>query len=148
MRTGIQARQAGFTLIELMIAVAIVAILTVIAYPSYDQYVMRSKRAEGKALLQRIAGEQERFFTAQSRYTNDLTGAKPGGLGFASNASERGCYTASIVVNNGGMGYVLTATPANSDKCGDQTRDTQCANLTIDNLGTKGASGTLGPDCW
>jgi type IV pilus assembly protein PilE len=148
MSARFQTDNSGFTLVELMIAVAIVAILAVIAYPSYDQYVLRSKRAEGKALLQRIAGEQERFFTAQSSYTNDLTGAKPGGLGFASNASERGCYTATIALNNGGLGYVLAASPASSDDCGDQTRDTQCGSLTIDNLGTKGASGPLGTDCW
>ena len=138
----------GFTLIELMIAVAIVAILAAIAYPSYQEHVLKTKRSEGKALLNRIAGEQERCFTARSQYTANLTGAKPNGLGFNSNASESGCYTANIALGAGNMSYTLTAAPSNAGDCGDQTRDTRCGTLSIDNLGNKGATGTHPQQCW
>ena len=139
---------SGFTLIELMIAVAIVAILAAIAYPSYREHVLKTKRADGKALLQRIAGEQERFFTARARYTANVTGARPNGLGFSTTASERGCYQANAVLANGGMSYTLNAAPASSGDCGDQTQDTKCGTLTIDSLGNKTASGTEPDNCW
>ena len=147
---AIQSRsnRLGFTLIELMIALAIVAILAAIAYPSYRQHVLRTHRTEGKALLQRIAGEQERFFTARSQYTSSLTGANPNGLGFANNQSENGCYQATITLGAGNLSYVLRAVPVNSTACGNQTQDTQCGTLTIDNLGNRSATGPLGADCW
>ncbi|MFB9066619.1 type IV pilin protein [Pseudofulvimonas gallinarii] len=140
---------AGFTLIELMIVVAIIGLLSAIAYPNYVEYVRKSKRADGKALLNRIAGEQERFFTARGQYTNALTTPKPNGLGFANNQSEQGCYTATIALGPGNMSYTLTATPASSGSCGNQALDTKCGTLSINNLGVKGATGTDGPGrCW
>lgn len=139
----------GFTLIELMIVVAIVAMLSAIAYPSYVEYVLKSKRSDGKALLSRIAGEQERFFTARGQYTNNLTGAKPAGLGFTNNQSEKGCYTAAIALGAGNLSYTLTATPTSSGSCGNQALDTKCGALSINNLGVKGATGTDGAArCW
>lgn len=142
-------RAAGFTLIELMIAVAIVAILAAIAYPSYRDHVLKTKRAEGKALINRIAAEQERYFTSRNRYTANVTAARPNGLGLASANSERGCYAAQVVINNGGMGYNITAVPQSSTQCGDQAADTKCGTLGMDNLGNKSASGTLGVSgCW
>lgn len=140
----------GFTMIELMIVVAIVALLAAIAYPSYREHVLKTKRAEGKALLNRIAGEQERFFTSQARYTDELSEAKPDGLGFNDPVeSAKGCYVASAEVTDAGMGYILTADPQESDRCGDQTRDVRCGSLSITHLGVKTVSGTDPADeCW
>lgn len=63
--------QAGFTLIELVITVAIVAILAAVAYPSYQNYLMRGRRTDGKEIMQRIAAAEERFYTNRNRYTDD-----------------------------------------------------------------------------
>ncbi|MQK16898.1 prepilin-type N-terminal cleavage/methylation domain-containing protein, partial [Escherichia coli] len=54
--------QRGFTLIELMVAVAIISILAAIAYPSYREYVNRGNRSEGQALLSDAAAAQERYY--------------------------------------------------------------------------------------
>lgn len=141
-------RARGFTLIELMIALAVVAILAAIAYPSYTEHVIKTKRTEGRALLNRIAAEQERFFTARNQYAASVTAARPAGLGLTA-TSEKGCYLAAVAVTNGGMGYNLTAVPQNSAACGDQTQDTKCGTLGINSLGVKTATGTLGAaGCW
>lgn len=145
---GAFATVRGFSLIEVMIVVVIVAILAAIAYPSYSNHVLRTKRSDGKMLLNRIAAEQERFFTARGRYSNALTAAKPDGLGFTSDQSEQGCYTARIALAGDGLSYVLEAAPNATGGCGDQTRDTECGTLTLTSRGVKGASGAFGAACW
>lgn len=141
-------REQGFSLIELMVVVAIVAILAAIAYPSYNEHVLRTKRADGKALLNRIAGEQERFFTARGQYTAAITTAKPNGLGFATALSENQCYLASVDLGADNLSYTLTAEPQSNNSCGDQTRDTKCGSLSLTSRGVKDATGSLGADCW
>lgn len=65
-------KQQGFSLIELMIVVAIVGILAAIAYPSYQNYVLRSGRADGQAKLMEILQAQERFYSQNQTYTANL----------------------------------------------------------------------------
>lgn len=62
----------GFTLVELMIVLVIAAILAAIAYPSYQDFVIRSNRADGYSLINEVMQAQERFFTEQITYTADL----------------------------------------------------------------------------
>lgn len=84
-------KNSGFNLIELLIALAIVAVLYTIVFPSYRQYVTQSRRSEGISMLLQVMQQQERFFTEQLTYTVDLTQ-----LGFvAAPPSENGNYTIS-----------------------------------------------------
>jgi type IV pilus assembly protein PilE len=141
--------QKGFTLIELMIVVAIVGILAAIAYPSYQEYSLRAGRADGKAKLMEIIQAQERFYSQNQRYTATLDG---GGLGYAADPviSDEGRYSIAAAACGNGAGQViancvtLTATPR-----GAQAGDTQCANLTLDSRGERGRSGNGNLDsCW
>ena len=120
----------GFTLIEVMIVVAIIGILAAIAYPSYDEYVKRGNRTEGQAFLQDVAARQERYFSQNNEYAD--TAAKLN----VSTGSETGKYTLTIATSDG---YTLTAT--------QQFNDTKCGNLTLNALGVKGAGGSV-DECW
>ena len=126
----------AFTLIELLFVVAIVAILAAIAYPSYSNYVMRSRRADGKEFLMRVAAAQERYFTNLNRYASMAT------LGLGT-TSESGYYTVSVALANDDQTYTLTASPQ-----GPQAPD-QGANLTLTNTGFKDKSGNENNGkCW
>lgn len=116
---------AGFTLIEVMIVVAIVAILAAIAIPSYARYGFRARRADGQELVMRIANAQERFYTVNNAYTSVAAN-------LPSLTSEKSFYLAAIVVPAGGQSYTITVTPQ-----GAQTAD-ECGPLTYTNTGVKG----------
>lgn len=131
------AHARGFTLIELMIVVVVIAILAAIAIPNYRNYVLRAHRTDGKDLLMRLAQAQERYYTANNAYAG--TAAV---LGQAS-TSENGYYVARIATAATAQTYTLTAVPQ-----GGQAVDV-CANLTLDNTGVKGYSGSAtNGACW
>jgi type IV pilus assembly protein PilE len=136
-------RQAGMTLIELMIVVVIVGILASVAYPSYQEYTRRAKRSEAKALLADISARMERYYFDNNTYTTTLTE-----LGFASSTvkSAESNYTASLelgVPNNIRIYYLVRATPAGGHS------DTKCNQMTLDSRGTKGSSVTANAaECW
>lgn len=133
-------RNGGFTLIELMIVVLVVAILAAIAYPSYQDSVRKARRADGKELLMRVAQAQERHFTRFGRYATGITGNAATltnlGMGAGSDVSDGGFYT--VTVNATPNTFLLTGTPAPVDP--------DCGNLTLNNRGVKAP---LNPDfCW
>ncbi len=139
---------AGFTLIEVMIVVAIIGILSAIAYPSYQQYIIRSNRTEGMALLNDAAARQERFFAQNNSYVTTQASIDKLGLPYTSGVgdattvgSPTGKYLLQVSTAAGDGGYTLTAAP--------QTADTKCGNLTLNGTGTKGENGTADVDeCW
>lgn len=135
MNQHLQARKrsssSGFTLIELMITVAIVAILASIALPSYQQYVVRSKRSAAQAQMMDIANRQQQFLIANRNYADKaaLTAS-----GYSLPAEVSGNYGYDVTLSTTGIpGYTLTFTPT-----GAQSGD---GNLTLTSEGVKSPSG-------
>lgn len=123
---------AGFSLIELAIAVAVVGVLASIAYPSYRNLIDASRRTDATSALLDGAQRLERCFTRTNRYdTCALSAASP---------ARHYRITAQLQPS----AYSLVATPF-----GMQQRDaSRCASLAIDHRGEKSATGTLGSRCW
>ncbi len=96
----INNRERGFTLVELMIVVIIVAILTAVALPSYLAQIQKSRRAEAKSALTQISTMQQQLRTEQNRFTTDLTELGLGAAGW--NDTDNGYYEVSVVAATGG----------------------------------------------
>jgi type IV pilus assembly protein PilE len=127
---------AGFTLIELMIVVAIIAILTAIAYPAYNKYVLRSRRSDAYAALNQGQTVMERCYAQYFSYapTTATCPAVP-------TTSPEGYY--SVVASKvTATTYTLTATAV-----GAQAADTGCATLSLDQAGNKTSTGGS-TKCW
>jgi type IV pilus assembly protein PilE len=117
------APQRGFTLIELMIVVAVVGVLALIAYPSFQDSVRKSRRADAMVGLMRWQQLQERFRGNQPAYAS-VAASMPGA---PANDSPEGHYTLSIDAASPG-GYTLSATAKSSSP---QFADTKCRKLTV-----------------
>lgn len=134
--------RSGFTLIELMITVAVVAILAAIALPSYSQYVVRTKRSATQSFMMNLANKEEQYLLDARQYTTSLTN-----LGFPTVPSELASdYTFLVALGTGSPPtFTITASPINNQ----QVKDTACGILTLDQNSTKGigGTGTVG-GCW
>lgn len=130
--------ESGFTLIEVMIVVAIIGILAAIAYPSYQESVRKSNRADAKATLNDYAQRLQRCFTAYSAY-NSGNCTLAGQIDGATLESPEGFYDVGATTLTATT-YTLQATPK-----GSQATDS-CGNLTLDHTGTRNATGS--GDCW
>lgn len=142
-------KSRGFTLIELMITVAIVGILAAIAYPSYQDSVIKARRADAKAVLMEAAQWMERYYTENARYDQDPDGtavALPTTLSAAPKEGDTKYYAVALDPDPTRTTFALKATP-NSN--GGQDTDA-CGALTLTNTGARGISGTgISADrCW
>lgn len=135
-------KQAGFTLIELMIVVVIIAVLAGIAYPSYRNYTQKARRTDGKDALLLVAARQEQFYSRCLRYASTLTGnfgddcndpiGNPG-LGMRTTSKEDH-YTMDLLSVS--ATYFLARATATSTL---QSSDTKCLELYVDSYGRKGS---------
>lgn len=137
-------KQAGFTLVELMITVAIIGILAAIVYPSYVDYMRRSHRAEAKTILMEAAQRLERSFTQNNSYTVADSFLSDSDLDQSPKEGDA-MYDISLDVEDDGASFTLTADPVDD---GFMATDA-CAGLTIDNTGKKDVTGDAEvQDCW
>jgi type IV pilus assembly protein PilE len=127
----------GFTLIELMITVAIVTILATIAVTSYTSQVQKSRRTEAKSALLDLAGREERLFSTTNTYSADEAF-----LGYATVSTPmtnmnfgNGYYQLTAVAT--ATTYTLTANPV-----GSQAGDAACGSFSVDQLGVQRVTGT------
>lgn len=132
---------AGFTLMEVMIAVVIVSILATVALASYRGHVLRANRSAVAGFMLEVANREERYLLDNRQYGTSLVA-----IGMTVPSEVSGNYTVSVADDDASStvpGYVITATPI-----GGQLRDdAECGTLTLNHLGAKTASGA-GSRCW
>ena len=136
--------QAGFTLIEVMITVVIIGILASIAYPSYQESVMKSRRVDAQGALLGFANAMEHYFTVHNTYVG------------ATNAGASAIFSATSPVNGATAYYNLTINAAdanaytlNAAPIGAQAND-RCGTLMLAQTGARGftGAGVTAADCW
>jgi type IV pilus assembly protein PilE len=139
------ARRAGFTLIEVMIVVAMIAILAAVALPSYQSSVRKARRADARSSLATTAQLMERYSTEHggSGYSTATLSTVPGATVVAKPSSENGYYALTLSNLTAGT-FTLSAVPQ-----GGQAADT-CATYTLDERGVRGVMGTTHTvaECW
>lgn len=139
-------RLSGFTLIELMIVVAVVAILTAIAYPSYQDAVRKGHRGQAKADLVELAQRAERFRTINNGSYSGFWAQVPDTDKVSPRTGTARYILARQGADTGAVSFVIEAVPQDG-----QANDTRCMTLTIDQLGRKGVEGgatAAATDCW
>ena len=130
-------RNSGWTLLELIAALAIVAVLTAIALPSYRYVMMKSRRAEGKVFLQTLMAAEERFYAATNRYANSTAA-----LGVSAESTGKFYNAESFELSRDGQLVTIFAAPR-----GPQSDDS-CGHLFLSSNGLRGAANAGASSCW
>lgn len=135
-------RKNGFTIIELVVTMGIIAILAAIAIPAYSSYTKNANRTDATRTLTLDAQALERCYSQKFNYTDaSCPGAGPV-------ASTQGYYTVTIAVTTTPASYIITAVP----RISPQTSDSACATFTLTSAGTQTATTSGGATntqmCW
>jgi len=143
------ARQKGFTLVELMITCVVVAILAAIAIPSYNSSVRKSRRTEGRNALLDLAGREERFLATNNQYS-----ATAADLGYASfpAPTTSGYYNLKVTATGAGGANAVPTFTITATAAGTQVGDTDCQVFTLDSTGAQTSTNSASSDstatCW
>jgi len=133
----------GFTLIELVIVVLIVAILAAVAIPSYRKYMIRSHRSAVESFMMELANAQERYMVDNRSYAGDLTALGYPVSAYPPDVADN--YSLATSSDSGAPpGFTITATPKPGS---GQASDTECGTLSLTSGGDKQAS-TSSSACW
>lgn len=141
----------GFTLIELMVVIAIVAILVMIAMPGYESYIRKTKRSLGKGELLAVQARQEQFFADNKQYATDLSNLGYGSSPYAINSDGVEVDVTSVdriylikLSSATTTAFTLEAVPQ-----GRQAPDPECGTFSITNTSVKSISGNSSlSNCW
>jgi len=131
----------GFTLIELMIVIAILAIAIAIGYPSYRDQVIKSRRSEGMGELLELADRLERYYSDQGTYATATLGDGSLDTDVHKDKTKDGYYNLAITAQDA-IAYTITAAPTSK---GNQDDD-KCGTFTYVSDGTRTVSGSIGED--
>lgn len=138
--------RSGFSLLEVLIAITIVGLLAAISYPSFQNSLIKTRRAEGKTALLDLQQRMERFFLDRNSYTTATIGSGNSSTDvLSSNLTENGRYTLQIsATSNTPPSYTIQAVPQ-----APQNADTECGTFTLNSQGVRGITGAGQiSSCW
>ena len=150
-------RQSGFTLIELMITVAVIGILAAVAYPSYQGYIHRANRSAAQSFMMGIANKQQQYLLDARSFAGDPNAVTTLALTVPSDVSTKYSFTVTCTMPTaagnctaavGAPNYTITATPIGTQSTND-SKYGSCGALTLNAAGAKNqlGGGTLA-ECW
>lgn len=134
---SLRKSQDGFTLVELMVTVVVIALLAMVALPAYNDSVRKGRRSDAKAALTKIAARQEQYFMDNKTYTTDIEA-----LGFAKITGTNEAYSTDDHYRIRVSAASQTAFKAEAQPVAE---DPECQQMTLDQNGTRGVEAGTNP---